>query len=150
MTGDLVIRDATPADEERWRELWAGYLTFYEATLSDDVTSATWSRILDPDVPVDALVAERGGQVAGFAVYVVHPIPWSAEPACLLHDLFVDPATRSGGAGRALIDALIARARAEGWARVYWVTKHDNERARLLYDQYGPADGFIRYTVKLQ
>ena len=38
--------------------------------------------------------------------------------------------------------------RAEGWARLYWVTKEDNTRARKLYDQFTQADGFVRYVIK--
>jgi hypothetical protein len=37
--------------------------------------------------------------------------------------------------------------RAEGWARLYWVTRQDNEPARKLYDQFAQADGFVRYVI---
>ena len=38
--------------------------------------------------------------------------------------------------------------RAEGWARLYWMTREDNERARKLYDQFAQADGFVRYVIR--
>ena len=56
---------------------------------------------------------------------------------------------RGTGAGRALIEHVVERGRREGWNRVYWLTKHDNETARRLYESIVPADGFIRYRVML-
>jgi ribosomal protein S18 acetylase RimI-like enzyme len=69
---------------------------------------------------------------------------------CLLEDLYVSPGVRGLGIGKRLIDHLIQRGRDEGWARVYWHTQEDNETARRLYDRFGPADGFIRYTIRLR
>lgn len=149
MSGNLRIRDIERRDEMVWRELWAGYLTFYEASLPDATTNATWARILDPDVPFLATVAERDGEIVGFANAVLHPFTWSEQAACLLHDLFVRPEARGTGAGRALIQDLIERGKAAGWNRIYWLTKEDNAGARRLYNAFAPADGFIRYKVVL-
>ena len=38
--------------------------------------------------------------------------------------------------------------RAEGWSRLYWMTKRDNEAARRLYDRFTAADDFVRYVVR--
>ena len=35
-------------DEDAWLPLWRGYLDFYETSVSDEVTDATWRRIVDP------------------------------------------------------------------------------------------------------
>jgi len=145
----LEIRDIQPADEVAWRELWAAYLRFYETTLPDATTETTWARLLNPGYPFGAIVAVQGGRVIAFANFVLHPFPWSEKPACLLHDLFVRPDVRGGGAGRALIQHLIDRGQGEGWDRVYWLTKEDNATARRLYDTFAPADGFIRYKVPI-
>ena len=145
----VTIRPVTPADEPVWRELWAGYLTFYEASLSETVTASTWARIVGEDPAFQTILAERDGEVIGFANTVVHAITWSDQPAGLLHDLFVRPDVRGSGAGRALIEAVVAQGRREGWNRVYWLTKEDNATARRLYDSITPADGFIRYRVAL-
>ena len=57
-----------------------------------------------------------------------------------------------GGAGRgvggALIEWLRNAMRAEGWARLYWMTAADNAQARRLYDRFSQADGFVRYVVR--
>ena len=144
-----LIRPAEPADEEGWRRLWAAYCDFYGAAVAEDVTAATWRRILDPEAPISALVASVGGRVEGFANIVLHQFTWSERPTCLLEDLFVAPAVRGRGVGRELIDHVLERARDEGWARVYWHTRADNAPARRLYDTFTPADGFVRYTVVL-
>ena len=66
---------------------------------------------------------------------------------CYLEDLFVSPEARGSGAGRALIEAVLERARAHGWDKVYWHTREDNARARALYDSFTGADDFVRYVV---
>ena len=152
MTGasTVTIRDLRAEDEAAWRQHWADYLTFYEATLPQETTDLTWQRVAGDDPAFGGLVAVAGdGEIVGIANYILHPSTWGTTPFCLLNDLYVSPAARGKGAGRALIDALIARGQELDWARVYWVTKESNATARILYDSYGPADGFIRYTVKL-
>jgi GNAT superfamily N-acetyltransferase len=131
--------------------MWAQYCAFYETVVAPQVSEHTWSRIVAPEGDVRALIAasETGGDVVGFANYVVHPFTWGIEPACYLEDLFVRPEFRGTGAGRALIDALLAVARANRWSRVYWMTRETNTVARRLYDRYTPPDDFIRYSVPL-
>lgn len=142
------IRPALPSDEAAWRALWKGYCDFYEVDISDAVTARTWARILNPDSGVLCMVAEVDGQVYGFANCVVHENTWELQPLCCLEDLFVAPAARGHGLARALIEWLHKAMRAEGWARLYWMTHQDNTTARRLYDRFAPADGFVRYVLK--
>ncbi|MDH4415108.1 MAG: GNAT family N-acetyltransferase [Rhizobium sp.] len=150
MSRPLVIRDATAADEAAWRGLWNQYLTFYKVDLADDVTAHTWARILDPSSRVAMRVAEVDGLLAGFAIHHDHDSTWVKTPDCYLEDLFLDAAYRGKGIGRALIDDLIAIAKAKGWSRLYWHTDRDNLTARKLYDTYAPEDGHVRYRLKLR
>jgi len=143
------VRNIAPGDEAAWRRMWAAYCAYYKVSLTETVTAATWRRIHDPVSPIAGLVAERDGALVGLANYVVHPNTWSAGDVCYLEDLFVDPGARGTGAGRALIDRLVAMAREHGWARVYWHTETENSTARRLYDRYRPADPFVRYTITL-
>ncbi len=145
----VLIRDAEPADETRWRALWSAYLAYYRTDLPPQVTDATWARILDPDSRMSCRLAEQDGTVVGFAVWHHHLASWHVADDCYLEDLFVDPAARGGGIGRALLDDLFALARARGFGRIYWHTNTDNARARALYDSYAPADGHIRYRLTL-
>jgi GNAT superfamily N-acetyltransferase len=143
-----TIRSALPSDEAAWRQLWRGYLDFYAANISDDITNRTWKRILDPDSAVMCVVAEIDGKVYGFANCVVHENTWETQPVCYLEDLYVEPAARGHGIGRALIEWLRNSMRAEGWARLYWHTRAGNERGRRLYDRFAEADDFVRYVIR--
>ncbi len=144
-----MIRDATPADEAAFRALWAAYLDFYGTRLAPEVTTATWARLMDEGSPVKARLAEVSGTVQGFAIHLHHPSTWVATEDCYLEDLYIAETARGLGLGRALIDDLIALARAKGWSRLYWHTDEDNTRARALYDQYVASDGHVRYRLHL-
>jgi len=144
----VEVRDLSAADEEAWRPLWDGYCAFYEEVVPPEVTAVTWRRLLDPDMPLEGLVAERGGELVGFVNCVLHPSTWGTADTCYLEDLFVSPAARGSGAGRALIEAVVERARARGLEKVYWHTRRDNARARTLYDSLAEVDDFVRYVVR--
>ena len=147
-TTTCIIRAALPSDEATWRALWKGYCEFFHAQVSDEVTHRTWTRILDPDSQVMCVVAEVDGKVYGFANCVVHENTWESQAVCYLEDLYVRPGARGRGIGGALVEWLRNAMRAEGWARLYWVTRSDNEAARRLYDRFTPADDFVRYVIR--
>lgn len=147
----LEIRPAAPADEAAWRGLWAAYLAFYKADVSDAQTARTWSRILDPDHAIGCLIAADGDTVLGYAVYLTHPSTWLDVGDCYLEDLYVAEAARGRGVGRRLIESLRDRATEMGCERLYWNTDHDNTRARALYDSLtGGEDGHVRYRMLLK
>lgn len=145
----LTIRDARPQDEADWRRLWDGYLTYYDVTLAPEITANTWANLMRAEAPLMARIAALDGQVVGFALNLHHPSSWVMGEDCYLEDLFVDPQARGKGIGRALIDDLVAFARAKGWHRLYWHTRFDNAQARQLYDQYVRTDDHIRYRMAL-
>jgi GNAT superfamily N-acetyltransferase len=145
----LDLRDATPSDQSAFLGLWFDYLAFYRVSLDPQVTAATWARLMDGASPVKARLAVLDGQVQGFAIHMHHPSTWVATEDCYLEDLYVAETARGKGLGRALIDDLIALARTNGWARLYWHTNETNTRARALYDQYAASDGHIRYRLTL-
>ena len=147
-TTPCTIRAALPSDEAVWRQLWQGYCDFYQAQLAEEVTERNWKRILDPDSQIMCLVAEVDGHVYGFAHCVVHENTWETQAVCYLEDLFVLPSARRRGVASALIEWLRNAMRAEGWARLYWVTRADNTEARHLYDRFAQADGFVRYVIR--
>ena len=144
-----MIRDAEVGDEAAWRGLWSQYLAFYEVDLTPEVTAATWSRLMDPSSPMKMRLAVEDGTPVGFAIHLHHPSTWVAGEDCYLEDLFLAPEARGKGLGRALIDDLIALARARGWHRLYWHTDEGNTTARKLYDSYVQTDGHLRYRLKL-
>lgn len=148
-TSPVTIRDFLPGDEAAWRRLWAGYVAFYQADVSEQVTAATWRRLLAGDVGMLGRIADSDGSVVGFSASVLHPGTWTLAPICYLEDLFVDPAARGRGIGAALIEDLITLARERGWSRLYWHTRASNSPARRLYDRFASADDFVRYRIFL-
>lgn len=141
----LRIRPLAPQDRAQWAPLWAGYLRFYRQRLPDAVTDGMFARLADPAQQPHGLVAEADGALVGLAHYLFHPSTWSLTDICYLEDLFVDPARRGLGAGRALIEAVYAAANRAGIDRVYWMTQEYNADARALYDTLGRRTSFIRY-----
>jgi GNAT superfamily N-acetyltransferase len=143
----MRIRPIEARDEARWRELYDAYTRFYEREPDEAVTRHVWSRIMDASAPVHGAVAEVEGRVAGIANYLLHESTSAIHPVCYLQDLFVDPAIRAKGVGKALMDWLLAEMKRHRWQRVYWATRETNYRARGLYDKYTPHSGFLRYVV---
>lgn len=143
----LNIRPLRPEDETEWRRLWNAYLAFYETGVSEAVYATTFARLLDPGRAFqNALVAELDGRLVGLVHYIFHAHNWRIEDVCYLQDLYVDPATRGTGAGRALIEAVYAAADRNGTPAVYWLTQDFNETARRLYDRIAKVTPFIRYS----
>lgn len=143
---NLVIRGLRAEDETAWRQLWTGYLEFYETTLPDAVYHATFARLIGDD-PQDftGLVAELDGQLVGLTHYLFHRHAWKVENVVYLQDLYAAPESRGSGVGRALIEAVYAAADDAGCPSVYWLTQDFNTTARQLYDRIAKKTPFIRY-----
>lgn len=145
-----LIRPLRASDKADWGRLWTSYLDFYQTTLPQEVHASTFARLLGDD-PRDfsALVAETDGRLLGLAHYLFHRHAWKLEDVCYLQDLYVAPEARGTGLGRALIEAVYARADAAGAPAVYWLTQDFNQQARQLYDRIGRVTPFIRYVRPL-
>ncbi len=144
----IQILPLNPADRPRWTDLWRDYLAFYDTTMPDAVYDHTWSRIM-ADTTMHGLAARDGAEILGITHFLFHESGWTLEPVCYLQDLFVTEAARGRGVGRALIEAVGDRARAQSSTRMYWLTQDHNATARLLYDRLANHSGFIRYEYKL-
>jgi GNAT superfamily N-acetyltransferase len=145
-----TIRDLHSDDWDGWRALWAGYLAFYRAELSDETTQATFERLCAGDDGMFGLLSvDDEGRAVGMANCVIHATTWSRQPKCYLEDLFVAPAARGQDLGRALLLAVrqAASERGAGAGQVYWHTQAYNGRARSLYDQVGRPTSFVVYEM---
>ena len=145
MAGNIVIRPIGEDEREAWNPLWADYLAFYKTTLTRDVSDLAWTRFHDPDEPIFALGGYVDGKLTGIAHYLFHRSTWATHRYCYLEDLFVADAARGKGLGRALIEAVCAKAEAANASRVYWLTQSNNAQARALYDKVADNLGFIQY-----
>ncbi len=141
----MRIRPLTPADRAAWLPLWEGYLRFYRAELSPEVTQVAFRRLAAGDAGCFALVADAGDALHGLAHCVLHASTWQTTPVCYLEDLYVAPAARGTNLGRALFEGVYAAADARGAGRVYWHTQSYNARARSLYDVVGIPTSFVVY-----
>lgn len=145
----VLIRAATAADYDAWLPLWHGYQRFYETEIPEATTRITWARFLAPEEPMHAALAEVDGRVAGLVHYIEHRSCWTTGNYMYLQDLYVDPAVRGGGLGRALIEHVYAEAAARGCSRVWWLTHETNAHAMLLYDRIASKSGFVQYRKVL-
>ena len=108
MTSDVTIRAIRADDRERWEPLWHGYLHFYRAVLTPEVTERTWAALCDPNSGVHGLVAEQQDHLAGLAHAVLHPTTWATHPTCYLEDLYVAKPWRGQDIAHKLIEAVYA------------------------------------------
>jgi GNAT superfamily N-acetyltransferase len=143
----IEITPLRETDRPGWQPLAVGYNAFYERVLTDADYDRTWRRLMKGE-EMHGLAARLDGRVVGIAHYLFHTSIWFAD-VCYLADLFVDEAVRGQGVARALIEKVAAVARARGCPRFYWLTKHDNARARALYDKVARFAGFIRYDYPM-
>lgn len=141
----------TPRSENfgEWLHLWHGYLRFYNAEVAPEICRLTFDRLLNPDTPMHAVLAVRDNKAIGLVHWIYHPSTWTAGNYCYLQDLYVAPAARGRGAGKALINHVYEHAKQQSASRVYWLTHHTNEAAIRLYDQMACNAGFIQYRKDL-
>jgi GNAT superfamily N-acetyltransferase len=153
VSDQILIRPVQPDDFAQWKVLWDGYNAFYgrkeNTALPAAVTNMTWSRFFDGYEPVQALVAERSGQLLGLVHFLFHRTTIAIESTCYLHDLFTLEAARGSGIGRALIEEVCRRAKEANASRVYWLTHETNTTAMKLYDQVANKSGFLVYRRSL-
>ena len=150
MTENLVIRPVEHGDEAEWCRLWKAYLAFYETTLPEDVYAVTFTRLLSGEAnEFSGLLAVLDGKPVGLAHFLFHRSCWFENSICYLQDLFADPDVRGRGIGRALIEAVYARAAGAGAPKVYWMTQETNATARRLYDRIATKSPFIVYQKPL-
>ncbi len=142
-----TIRPLAPADEQHWRVLFRAYREFYQLTESEEVVSRAWGWFMDPQHECKALVAERDGEILGFAHHRRFSSPYTGTTGIFLDDLFTDPAARGRGVGRALIGRLTDMAAAEDRAVVQWVTAEDNHQAQTLYNTLATRTSWVTYEA---
>jgi GNAT superfamily N-acetyltransferase len=143
----IAVRRLEARDKPAWLRLFLGYIEFYKAHVAEAVIEETWRRLLagSPDFHIGLVAVDADDAPIGLAHVLFHHSTWSPTCYCYLEDLFVDPARRKTGAGRALIEATYREADARGATRTYWATQEFNYAARALYDQVATKTVFVQY-----
>jgi GNAT superfamily N-acetyltransferase len=82
-------------------------------------------------------IAEWNGEVAGFAVWFINFSTFSGRSGIYLEDLFVRPALRGNGIGKALLSHLAKECVANGWSRLQWSVLDWNTPSIEFYKSLG-------------
>ena len=130
----LNIRPATSADAPVIASL-VRELADYEKLLDEaKATAADFLREIEsPNPVIHVLIAEWDGSPCGFALYFFNFSTFVGRPGLYLEDLFVRPAQRKHGIGRALLRALARIASQRGCGRMEWAVLDWNEPALRFY-----------------
>lgn len=147
MSTEFKVRPLAAKDKADWLPLFKGYIAFYKATVADEVIEGTWLRLMSGEAGfhIGLVVVDGEDRPFGLAHVLFHRSTWSPTYYCYLEDLFVTPAARAKGAGRALIEAVYVEADKRQCTRTYWSTQEFNYRARGLYDQVATKSPFLQY-----
>jgi GNAT superfamily N-acetyltransferase len=148
------VRPARPADV-RQIDVLVRELAEYERE-SDAVTATTedfGAAFFSPHSRVHCHVVEvdgpAGPAVVGLAIWYVTFSTWRGRHGLWLEDLYVQPAFRRLGAGRALLTELASICSDRGYARMEWWVLDWNELAHRFYRGVGaePQDEWTVWRV---
>jgi GNAT superfamily N-acetyltransferase len=97
----------------------------------------------------EALIAELEGEPAGVAVFFTSFSTFLARPGLYLEDLFVRPALRRRGVGKALLLHLARLAVERNHGRFEWSVLDWNRPAIAFYESLGavPVPGWTRFRL---
>ena len=149
MTG-LAIRPAAAAD--------AGLILTFIRELADYERLPHEVKISEDDVrrllfapapPAFCDIAELDGAAVGFALWFYSVSTFEGHRGLYLEDLYVRPAARGAGAGKALMAHLARRCADEGLARMEWAVLDWNAPAIAFYDALGATAKTEWITRKL-
>ncbi len=97
----------------------------------------------------EVLLAHWSGEPVGFALYFRNFSTFLGQAGIYLEDLFVEPAHRGKGIGKALLKRLAEIAVERGYGRLEWSVLDWNTPSIEFYRSLGavPMDEWIRYRL---
>ncbi|MCS6863459.1 MAG: GNAT family N-acetyltransferase [Gemmataceae bacterium] len=142
-----MIRAATPADVPAIAALIRQLAEYERLTHTVVFTETDLHQHLFGERPyAEVLVAEEVGAIVGFALFFHNYSTFRGKPGIYLEDLFVIPAARGRGYGKALLRAIAQLAVERGCARVEWSVLNWNAPAIAFYQSLG-AEPLTEWTV---
>jgi GNAT superfamily N-acetyltransferase len=98
----------------------------------------------------EVLLIEEGGAATGFALFFHNFSTFLAQPGIYLEDLFVDPAHRGKGHGKALLKRLAELTVERGCGRLEWSVLDWNKPSIDIYLSLGakPMDEWTIYRLE--
>jgi GNAT superfamily N-acetyltransferase len=136
------LRAATPDDVDDLLRLIRGLAEYERLTHVLEVTPESLARHLFGERPaaearVAELEAREGGAVVGFALFFTSFSTFLGRPGLYLEDLYVEPAYRGQGIGKALLRGLAGLAVERGCGRFEWSVLDWNADAIGFYEAMG-------------
>jgi GNAT superfamily N-acetyltransferase len=134
----FLIRPAAPGDVDELLRLIRA-LAEYEKLADMAVGTPAMLReaLFGPRPSCEAIIAERGGRSVGFALYFTTFSTFLCKPGLYLEDLFVEPAHRGAGLGKALLRRLAAIAIERDCGRFEWRVLDWNDPSIRFYQSLG-------------
>ena len=133
-----TIRAARPEDVPLLLDLLSELAEYEQLAEHVEATEELFHDALFSERPAaEALIAERGAEQIGYALFFPTFSTFLAIQGVWLEDLYVRPAHRKSGAGRALLAAVAAHARERGAERLEWSALKWNELALGFYRGLG-------------
>jgi GNAT superfamily N-acetyltransferase len=149
-TDAYQLRAATPADAPAILNCIRG-LAEYERLAHQCIATESLLRdtLFGPDPAAEVVLALRGQETAGFALWFRSYSTFLARPGIYLEDLFVFPAHRGQGLGRRLLAHLARTAVERGFGRVEWAVLDWNADAIRFYESLGavPMGDWTTYRL---
>lgn len=145
----MTIRDATIDDVPAVLGLIRELATYEREPDAVRTTEADLVLALFPDdgpAAVWCRVAEVEGEVVGMALWFLTFSTWTGQHGIWLEDLYVRPAQRGSGLGRALLASLARLCVERGWPRLEWTVLDWNTPAIDFYRALG-AGGMVDWTT---
>lgn len=105
--------------------------------------------LFGPKPFAETLLVWEEGRCSGFALYFMNYSTFLAQPGIYLEDLFVKPAARGRGIGKALLAKLAQIATERGCGRMEWSVLDWNEPSIRFYKSLGavPLDEWTGYRL---
>lgn len=126
----------TPAAEEDFPGILALIQEFAIFQKMPDKVSVSLQQMLEGKTLFNAFIAKTDDRIIGFASYFPAWYSWSGK-ALYLDDLYVRDAYRKMGIGKALLDAVVGKAKVENCIKVRWQVSNWNTNAIEFYKKMG-------------
>jgi GNAT superfamily N-acetyltransferase len=134
----FTLRPATPDDCASLVRLITALAEYEKLThLVQTTPEALATMLFGPRPYGEAVLAEVEGQAVGFALFFHNFSTFLCKPGLYLEDLFVDPAYRGLGIGKALLIHLARLAQERGCGRFEWSVLDWNAPSIAFYEAMG-------------
>ncbi len=133
-----TLRPVLPRDLPTLVQL-IGELAEFEhlAHLCEVTAESLEPHLFGPRPVAECLLGEVNGETVGFALYFTNFSTFLGKPGLFLEDLYVRPAHRRSGLGKAMLVHLAELACERGYGRFDWSVLNWNEDAIRFYEKLG-------------